>query len=591
VVSAIGALKSDRLWQLVAAALVVGAITSLAVGGPPALIVFVIGIAVVAVAGRLAEGRTDARLLTQVMLLALGARSVLAAAIHLVLLTRNTRGNMFSDDAGYAIAANALAQAWRGTPLSDADYAVVSDPSIVSVYTTMLAAVIWAFGHSWLGIKLVNTVLGVVQAALVYRTMRNLGMPGARLAAAIVLVFPSLVLWGALALKDTAALTALLVVTWSVSEFQRSGRLWWWILTILAFFWIRDVRLYVFLIVAFAWPLTLLILRQRRRWVLGGAAALISAGMILTSPGTSYFDPRILSSIAYTRSVMAQNARSAYVEPLTVLSCAPGDTFAIEVLGRTRDPAIPARRLEVRPGTQLVPEGAAPPSAAPGSTPRPVTIVRPDDVVVCLDVETVAAGATPTPNGGGDGSPEPEPSPPASVEPEPTPTSEPVAAQPPQPRVLRVQVDRANVVATPRPPSALPGPDALTFVSGLEANVRHFPIGVLFLIAAPFPLTASTVTEVALIPEMLLWYALVALALVGLVALLRRRDLRFLFGLLVLGAIGLVLSLAEGNVGTLVRHRGMLVPLVIMLAAVGWTIARPLIGRFVAQRSGPSRPL
>ena len=134
-------------------------------------------------------------------------------------------------------------------------------------------------------------------------------------------------------------------------------------------------------------------------------------------------------------------------------------------------------------------------------------------------------------------------------------------------------------------PAASTG-DEFTFQKGIVDNVKHFPIGVAFLVGAPFPLTARTASEIGLVPDTLLWYAVVVLAVVGLAYLVRRRDRRFAVGVLAMGAIALVLSLTEGNLGTLVRHRAMLIPFVVMLAAVGasrWRLTRPWTERWVGR--------
>jgi CHASE2 domain-containing sensor protein len=97
----------------------------------------------------------------------------------------------------------------------------------------------------------------------------------------------------------------------------------------------------------------------------------------------------------------------------------------------------------------------------------------------------------------------------------------------------------------------------------------------LFSLFAPFPWSVPrSLEQAATIPEMLLWYILVALAAVGLLGLLRKRDLRYAHG--VAAAIGLVLILAlvEASTGTLVRSRGMLVPYVVILSGVGFETIR-----------------
>jgi hypothetical protein len=132
--------------------------------------------------------------------------------------------------------------------------------------------------------------------------------------------------------------------------------------------------------------------------------------------------------------------------------------------------------------------------------------------------------------------------------------------------VVRLLPDRANVVATasPAPPN-----DAIAIGRDLSANLAAFPKGAAYLIAAPFPWLARSQNELATIPEMLIWYLTEALAIVGVVHLVRRRDFRYAYGALVLAGVAFVLILAEGNVGTLLRHRAMIIPEAVALASVG----------------------
>jgi hypothetical protein len=85
------------------------------------------------------------------------------------------------------------------------------------------------------------------------------------------------------------------------------------------------------------------------------------------------------------------------------------------------------------------------------------------------------------------------------------------------------------------------------------ANLRHFPIGLLFTLAAPFPWTASTLADLAAIPEMLVWYACFILAIIGLVALFKARRFEFGPGVLALGGLTFIF---DGELGCRARCRG-----------------------------------
>jgi hypothetical protein len=88
-------------------------------------------------------------------------------------------------------------------------------------------------------------------------------------------------------------------------------------------------------------------------------------------------------------------------------------------------------------------------------------------------------------------------------------------------------------------------------------------------LTAPQPWTIESRAALAFVPELMFWYAVVALAPFGFVAGFRRDAL--VTGLLAascLAAAALV-AITSGNVGTLIRHRGLALPYLIWLSAVG----------------------
>jgi len=100
---------------------------------------------------------------------------------------------------------------------------------------------------------------------------------------------------------------------------------------------------------------------------------------------------------------------------------------------------------------------------------------------------------------------------------------------------------------------------------------RPLVIRVAYVLLAPFPWTPRRALDLLPAPEMLLWYA----ALAGtLVTVLRRWQLwRSLTPLLLfVGGTLFVLLIAEGNVGTLFRHRAMVVPFVLILASPAFAL-------------------
>ena len=89
------------------------------------------------------------------------------------------------------------------------------------------------------------------------------------------------------------------------------------------------------------------------------------------------------------------------------------------------------------------------------------------------------------------------------------------------------------------------------------------------IVAVPSPWQIQSRSELLFLPEQVLWYLLILLAPIGLVAGLRRDALVTcaLAGLAAVAAATIALN--SGNIGTMARHRDMVVPFVVWLSALG----------------------
>ncbi len=96
-------------------------------------------------------------------------------------------------------------------------------------------------------------------------------------------------------------------------------------------------------------------------------------------------------------------------------------------------------------------------------------------------------------------------------------------------------------------------------------TITYLPIGLASALFAPFPWSVQRAADLAVLPEMLVWYVVLA-AVIG---VLRERPRWSHLAPVVLFALGgfAILALAEGNVGTLYRHRAMFIPWIFVLAA------------------------
>jgi hypothetical protein len=123
-------------------------------------------------------------------------------------------------------------------------------------------------------------------------------------------------------------------------------------------------------------------------------------------------------------------------------------------------------------------------------------------------------------------------------------------------------------------PTAEAASDAAPF--SLAGDVIE-PLG--YALLSPAPWQARDLRELALSAEMLVWYALLALA--ALFAWRAQPDQPLMALCLVAFGVAnwLVLAASEGNLGNLVRHRVILAPTVLVLGAGGlqwlWRRAAP----------------
>ena len=107
----------------------------------------------------------------------------------------------------------------------------------------------------------------------------------------------------------------------------------------------------------------------------------------------------------------------------------------------------------------------------------------------------------------------------------------------------------------------------------------------LSFVAVPLPWHVETPSEFAYIPEQIAWYALFGLTLAGAYTAWRRDPLlaSLLIGYLVL--MGGALALMNGNVGTLIRLRGLVTRFLVWIAAVGFAVVVQRLMRNTAERA------
>lgn len=111
-------------------------------------------------------------------------------------------------------------------------------------------------------------------------------------------------------------------------------------------------------------------------------------------------------------------------------------------------------------------------------------------------------------------------------------------------------------------------------VSTTEGAISAIPIGFAYLMFAPFPWQAANLRQAITIPEVLVWWAMMPLLVMGLVYTIKNR-LRNAFPVLLFSLLlTLAYSIFQGNVGTAYRQRTQIQVFLFILIGVGWTVYR-----------------
>jgi hypothetical protein len=103
--------------------------------------------------------------------------------------------------------------------------------------------------------------------------------------------------------------------------------------------------------------------------------------------------------------------------------------------------------------------------------------------------------------------------------------------------------------------------------STLSGAIRFLPIGIAFLLFAPFPWAIESPRQMAAMPETLLWYPLFLASLIG--VRVSVHEGRAWIPIAVLVCLACIYSLVEGNFGTAYRHRAQFMPIFFVFSGAG----------------------
>ncbi|MCP9494754.1 MAG: glycosyltransferase family 39 protein [Pyrinomonadaceae bacterium MAG19_C2-C3] len=142
-------------------------------------------------------------------------------------------------------------------------------------------------------------------------------------------------------------------------------------------------------------------------------------------------------------------------------------------------------------------------------------------------------------------------------------------------RTATTQIETyANLEAVQRSRSYLSGAGQSGFaedddVSTMSGAVRALPKGFAYLLFAPFPWEFGSLRQSFALPEMLIWYALFPLFVLGTWFTIRFRLRQALPILLFTSLLTFAYALTQGNIGTAYRQRAQLLVFYFIFAAVG----------------------
>jgi 4-amino-4-deoxy-L-arabinose transferase-like glycosyltransferase len=113
-------------------------------------------------------------------------------------------------------------------------------------------------------------------------------------------------------------------------------------------------------------------------------------------------------------------------------------------------------------------------------------------------------------------------------------------------------------------------PIARSADDGYTIQFRTAPKVLPFVLWGPFPWQARKPRDVAVIPETLAWYGLQALIITAMIGYRRERWRELFMPLAYCAGLAFVFSLIEGNVGTIYRHRAMMLIPAFAMAGLGF---------------------
>ena len=444
--------------------------------------------------------------------LALCLRYAVALTLHNGLLAAGRGGFVTGDDANYADLSWALAQVIQGRTV---DFDFERQGYLLGTFVYLETAVFLLFGPNVVVVELLNAALGAMLAVFAFDLTRRVFADerAGLMAAVLCAFFPSLVLWTSLNLKESLTLVLIAATLWLLVLFGRRPSTGLLLSMYLPLLFMQSLRFYIFVGLAIVLPIGVALASfatRARRLVLSSVAVAFSAVLLIYQfTASGQLESGLLGRLEQVRGAMAIGARTGFGP--SVIRVYDGATYVVSSsTAITVPPERTPRVVVVQPPARLVIG-----TPVPGRVSTPVL---PGDTVVIGPPGTTPAAS-------------------------------------PQPMRLTGEVD-------------LVGANDETLVLRTFA---YLPIGMAFALFAPVPGSGTRLQDLLPVPEMLLWYGMLIGAAYS-VWRWRHRWRVLLPTVLFIGGTMTIFALAEGNVGTLYRHRAMVIPFVAVLASPAFAL-------------------
>lgn len=259
---------------------------------------------------------TDLRFLLRLFLIALAVRWVVAFLIY----SKGLQPFFGGDAETFDIVGNTISQAWQGRGSMNTPYM----QSYVGYGRSgwgmfyYIAAVYYAIGQNQLAIQLLNCALGAAACIAVYKiAMLVYPQPRvARLAALMIALSPSMILWSSQVLKDAPIVLSLCLCSLYTLKLREQFKLRSLILLLVALFCLYALRHYAayIMFVAISGSLVLTAKRFTPLRVLQGGVLAILLGLAMVYFGAANVSKESfdLKRIQASREWSAREAKSGY---------------------------------------------------------------------------------------------------------------------------------------------------------------------------------------------------------------------------------------------------------------------------------------